>query len=99
MFCMHNIHMAFPALISCVWSYHNQLFTVHHLGYYNLSVCWIPALFVHNHSTMFMQVWLALILGDGQYHFICRQYLVKVHCIEDKSVCIFGTYSPLLGGC
>ena len=21
---------------SCVWSYHNQLFTVHHLGYYSL---------------------------------------------------------------
>ena len=25
-----------PAYISCVWSYHNQLFTVHHSGYYYL---------------------------------------------------------------
>ena len=26
----------FPAYISCVWSYHNDLYTMHHLGYYNL---------------------------------------------------------------
>ena len=27
----HFLHM----YTSCVWSYHNQLFTVHHLGYYS----------------------------------------------------------------
>ena len=34
-----NFHMGFHHLhiyTSYVWSYHNQLFTVHHLGYYSL---------------------------------------------------------------
>ena len=28
--------ISFPAYISCVWSYRNHLFTVHHSDYYNL---------------------------------------------------------------
>ena len=35
-----NFHMGFHHFLhmytSCVWSYHNQLFTVHHSGYYSL---------------------------------------------------------------
>ena len=37
--CMHNFHVVFnhfPTYISCVWSHHNQLFTVHHSVHYNL---------------------------------------------------------------
>ena len=30
--CHHSLHI----YTSCVWSYQNQLFTMHHLGYYNL---------------------------------------------------------------
>ena len=34
--CMLHGFSSFPVYVSCVWSCHNQLFTVHHSGYYNL---------------------------------------------------------------
>ena len=74
-----NFHMGFLHMYtSCVWSYHNQLFTVHHSGYYSL-VSLVFGTTIPTSFNILMKCFLHFIYMQCTYASIVVIYLTCIH--------------------